>query len=198
LDRRKAANGRLDTGQWFAIPEPAEKMKSETQKYYNTRNRPLYHSDIQEIDMPSFQQLFIKSKGQPVEYNGQTIRMVDHLKILDGQILKVVFESVNADWRQGVCLTTDGGFVVNNQSIKKSVALWHDTAPSEVMLRVQTKKGECWVKNVWDIGNGVMESWHNGAAMIVEEIACGRRYKCNDGQPDDDFTDIVFRIELLK
>ena len=146
--------------------------------------------------MPSFEDLFLKSKGQPVDYNGRTIQMVDRLAVADGQQLKVTFESVNAEWRQGVCLTTDGGFVVNNQTVKKSVVLWHDTAPREVLLRVQTKKGYCQVKNVWDTGDGVVHSWHNGAAMIVEEIPSGRRYKCNDGRADDDFDEIVFRIEM--
>jgi hypothetical protein len=31
--------------------------------------------------------------------------------------------------------------------------------------------------------------------MIVEEIENGFRYYCNDGYPDEDFNDIVFRIE---
>jgi hypothetical protein len=147
--------------------------------------------------MPSFVDLFLKSKGRPVIYNGRTIQMVDRLTVPDGQRLKVTFESVNADWRQGVCLTVDGGFVVNNQTVMKSVVLWHDTAPREILLQIQTKKGECRVKNVWDTGDGVMHSWHNGGAMIVEEISSGRRYKCNDGRADDDFDDLIFLIELL-
>lgn len=146
--------------------------------------------------MPSFQSLFFESKGQPVVYNGQTIQMVDRIPIKNGQFLRVIFEGVNAEWRQGVHLKTDGDFIVNNKTVKKAVVLWHDTAPREVLLQVHTKKGECWIKNVWDTGNGVMDSWHNGAAMIVEEIATGKRYRCNDGQPDDDFDDIVFRIEI--
>ena len=146
--------------------------------------------------MPAFEDLFLKSKGQPVVYNGRTIQMVDRLTVANGQRLKVTFEEVNADWRQGVCLTADVGFLVNNQIVKKSVVLWKDTAPREVLLKVQTKKGECQVKNVWDVGDGVMHSWHNGAAMIVEQIASGRRYKCNDGRADDDFDDLIFSIEL--
>ena len=67
----------------------------------------------QGTSMPSFEDLFLKSKGQPVVYNGRTIQMVDRLRVHDGQLLKVTFESVNADWRQGVCLSTDIGFVVN-------------------------------------------------------------------------------------
>jgi hypothetical protein len=148
--------------------------------------------------MPAFEELFLESKGQPVLYKGQRIQMVDNVPALNGQELKVTFESVNSDWRQGVALTTDGGFVVNKQTIRKSVVLWHDTAPKEVSVIIQTKKGQCQIKNVWDTGNGVMHSWHNGAAMIVEELGCVRRYRCNDGRPDDDFDDLIFSIELCK
>lgn len=147
--------------------------------------------------MPSFEQLFIKSKGQPVEYKGHTIQMMDRISVTDGQQIRVFFESANSDWRQGVHLAIDGVFEVNGQIVKKAIVLWNDTAPREVPLKVRSKKGECLVKNVWDVGDGVMHSWHNGSGMIVEEIASGRRYKCNDGLPDDDFTNIIFRIEAI-
>lgn len=147
--------------------------------------------------MSSFEDLFLKSKGQPVVYKGQTIQMVDRFRVADGQTLKVKFESVNADWRQGIGLDIDGSFDIEGQTIKKTV-LWQDTAPPEVVLKVHTRKGECQVKNVWDVGDGVIQSWHNGAAMIVEELPNGKRYKCNDGRADDDFDDLVFSIELVK
>jgi hypothetical protein len=150
-----------------------------------------------ETDMASFENLFLESKGRPVLFDGHIIQMADCLEVVDAQQLKVIFEEVNADWRQGVCLTTDGGFLVNNQFAKKSIVLWHDTAPQEVLLSIQTNKGECSVKNVWDVGDGVMHSWHNGAAMIVEAIPSGRRYKCNDGRADEDFDDLVFRVEFI-
>src|SRR5215469_14688813 len=137
--------------------------------------------------MPSFQRLFIESKGQPIIHNGQTIQMVDRLLVKNEQHLRLIFESIKAEWRQGVHLSTDGDFIVNDMTVKKAVVLWHDTAPKEVLIQVHTKKGECFVKNVWDSGNGTMDSWHNGAAMIVEDIVSGKRYRCNDGQPDDDF-----------
>lgn len=148
--------------------------------------------------MQPFETLFRKSNGQPVLYDGRTIRLFDRVAVRDGQKLKIVFEGVNADWRQGVSMDIDGSFEVNEQNIKKSIVLWHDTAPREVVLKVRTKKSELLVNNVWDTGNGLMHSGHNGAAMIVEETASGRRYKCNDGLPDDDFDDLVFRIEFIK
>jgi hypothetical protein len=147
--------------------------------------------------MPSFEDLFLKSKGQPVEYNGQTIQMVDRVPVTDGQQIRVVFESTNSDWKQGVHIASDGSFEVNGQTVKKAVVLWKDTAPREVLLKVKSKKGECLVKNVWDIGDGVMHSWHNCAAMIVEKSGSVRRYKCNDGRADDDFDDLVFSLQLV-
>ena len=148
--------------------------------------------------MPTFEDLFATSKGQPVVYNGRTIQMVDCLTVADGQLLKVKFESINAVWRQGIRLDIEGSFEVSGEIVKKAVLLWQDTAPPEVILKVQTKKGECWVKNVWDVGNGLTESWHNGAAMIVEELPNGRRYRCNDGRADDDFDDLIFSLELVR
>jgi hypothetical protein len=147
--------------------------------------------------MPSFQSLFVESKGQPVEYKGQVIQMVDRVPVADGQKIRVVFESIDSDWKQGVHLSVDGSFEVNGQIMKKTVALWSHTAPREVLLKIKVKKGECLVKNVWDNGDGTMDSWHNGAAMIVEQHGSIRRYRCNDGKPDDDFSDIVFTLELL-
>jgi hypothetical protein len=148
--------------------------------------------------MQPFEELFRKSNGQPVFYNGMTIQLFDDLKVADGQELKVIFESVNSDWRQGVALRTDKNFEINEQITKRSVVIWQDTAPREVTLKVRTKNGECSVKNAWDRGDGVMRYGNNGGAMIVEETASGRLYKCNDGRPDDDFDDLIFRVELLK
>jgi hypothetical protein len=145
--------------------------------------------------MTCFEELFKKSKGQPIVYEGKVLQMVDRLEFTREVQMKVVFESSNAEWRQGVHLSTDGTFEVNGQSIKKGFVLWVDTAPPEVSVRVKSKKGECWIKNVWDTGNGSMESWHNGAAMIVEKSENVRKYRCNDGKPDEDFDDLVFRIE---
>lgn len=51
--------------------------------------------------------------------------------------------------------------------------------------------------NAWDLGDGRPQSWHNGVALLVEEIPTGRRYHCNDGDPDDDLDDLVFRVEVV-
>jgi len=147
--------------------------------------------------MPSFAELFSASGGKPTLYKGRVICLADRLELEDGQSVRVKFERANGEWRQGVRLSTRGSFEVDERLIKKAVLLWHDTAPSEVLLKVHTRNGECWIKNVWDRGDGVVDSGHNGAAMIIEERTGTRRYFCNDGDPDEDFDDLVFTVEIV-
>jgi len=147
--------------------------------------------------MINFESLFVKAKGNPIEYNGGLIHMVDRLVVKNLQRLRFVFDSANSHWRQGIHISTDGGFEVNGRKFKKAVVFWNDTAPKTIEVIVETKKGECWIKNVWDVGDGVMESWHNGAAMMIEDIGGSKLYRCNDGDPDEDFDDLVFRVEFI-
>lgn len=90
-------------------------------------------------------------------------------------------------------------FIVKGQRIpgKNGTVMWEDTAPQTVEFEADTDSAAVEVRNVWDVGDGVMHSWHNGAAMIVEDLPDGRRYRCNDGEADDDLDDIVFRLERL-
>lgn len=121
--------------------------------------------------------------------------MMDHFPTNGASQLRLVFESCNGEWRQGIQLQVNGKFKVNGQSIRKGIVLWHDTAPEVVNFEISANVSTVEVNNVWDVGDGVIHWWHNGAAMIVEAVENGSRYHCNDGFADDDFNDIVFRIE---
>lgn len=144
-----------------------------------------------------FEARFRETKGQPIEFDGQMIQMFDRVPVRDGQAIRIVFESSAPDRRQGISLTVDGSVEVNGQVIKKGIVLWVDTAPPQITLTLNTRKGECLIKNVWDRGDGVMDSWHGGAAMMVEDIGSLRRYQCNDGRENTDFTDLIFTLERL-
>ena len=147
--------------------------------------------------MPSFQEMFEKSGGKPIVYQDRTLVMMDNFPTEGAKQLRLVFEACKGEWRQGVALRFEGKFKVNGQIIRRGIVLWHDTAPQTVELEVMGKVSAIEVKNVWDVGDGVIHSWHNGAAMIVEPLSDGRRYLCNDGFADDDFDDIVFRLERV-
>ncbi len=68
-------------------------------------------------------------------------------------------------------------------------------------IKIFTNKDYVWVKNIWEgvdhRGKKYVDSGHNGAAMIVEKIENGRRYRCNDGTPDDDFDNIIFTVQKI-
>lgn len=147
--------------------------------------------------MDCLEELFLESKGQPVEYKGRTICLADRIPVNEKQRLFVHFESTNSTWRQGIHLSTNGEFALNGQVIKNAVVLWQDTAPADVELTVTAKKHEVVVKNVWDTGDGTMHSWHGGAAMIVDQSGPARQYQCNDGHCDEDFDDLIFSIRAI-
>ncbi len=211
--------------------------------------------------MPEFQTMFMKSKGQPIEYNGKTLVMGDFFPTEGATKFRLVIETCNGNpvwqdppsawspdrgrehrtpdgrffrtsedglapwrnleppgkWRQGVALRMyhrdkqgkwqkgarphkEGQFVVGDQVVsgKTGIILWQSKDWDAVEFEIIGDAATIEIHNVWDCGNGVVDAWHNGAAMIVEELPNGRRYRCNDGFPDDDFDDIVFRLERVR
>lgn len=150
--------------------------------------------------MPSFQQLFTASRGLPIRYQGKILVMMDRLEIVDGSAFKLTFERHNSEWRQGVKFRAMAEFCIDNGvCTTKDVVLWQDTAPAVQSFCLRNvKEGTLKLWNVWDQGDEFTQAWMNGAAMIVEELENGRRYFCNDGHPDDNFDDIVFRLERLE
>jgi len=80
---------------------------------------------------------------------------------------------------------------------RRTISLWLREPFEPVEFSCVTQDGHIHVWNVWNDGNirHVIDGRRNGAGMVVEEIENGFRYRCNDGYPDEDFNDIVFRIE---
>lgn len=147
--------------------------------------------------MYSIQRLFGESQGEPILFDGYRLVSMDLFPIASDAVYRVTFESSNSSWRQGVGLQTRGEVKVNSQALKQGAVFWQDTAPTTVEFRVRTKHPFIGVYNVWDSGFGLLESRKDNAAMIVDEVPNGRRYRCSDGGLELDFTNIVFRIESI-
>ena len=147
--------------------------------------------------MPDFSELFATSKGKPIEYNGRTLQMWDRFPVKNGQTIRVAFECANSDWLQGIGLKVDGGLTERSKDWGRGLAIWEKSSPNGCDLKVRTSCGHVEVKNLWDRGDGFVDFWNMGGAMIVESIPRGRRYLCNDGYPDDDFDDLIFTIVVL-
>lgn len=168
--------------------------------------------------MSNFSELFFESKGQPINYNGKTLILSDKFPVKNGDTLVISIEKTNSDFRQGLCVDITGYCECDGEIFKQGKGIrmlfWEDTAPKQIKLRVFTDKDFVRVENIWErinsyLVNGAngeviektsksITSRINGAAMIVEEIENGRRYRCNDGVPDDDFDDIIFTVQRLK
>ena len=167
--------------------------------------------------MPDFTKLFMESKAQPIEWKEKTLMMSDKFPVINGDVLLISIEKTNSDYRQGLCVDVTGSCEMDGEvhKIGKGVRMlfWEDTAPKQVELKVITKKEFVRVYNIWEQNNSYLtsdssgrpvtmesktvDSGHNGAAMIVEEIENGRRYRCNDWHPDENFDDIVFTIQKV-
>lgn len=145
-----------------------------------------------------FQGLFTESKGQPIIYKNKELKMIDKINLPSDIKLRISFVSTDSKWKQGIILKTKGDFEINERKFKNKIVLWEDTAPKEVEMIIKSKDKLLIVYNVWETEDGTLHYWHNGGALYVEEVEGSRIYNCNDGLADDDFNDLVFKIEYLK
>ena len=141
--------------------------------------------------------LFRESKERPVHYRDLLLVRSDTFE-LPGSTVPIRFRiiSTNSEWRQGIALDTKGTVAFQGRTRGDSVVLWQDTAPASDVFICASRDRLLRVKNVWDTGDGTIQSWINGAAMWTEEIPGGKRYHCNDGHFDDNFDDIIFDLRV--
>ena len=159
--------------------------------------------------MPSFSEMFLKSKGQPIEYEGKILKRIDKFPVSYGDTLIISIEKTNSETIQGVSIDITGSCELNGKLWEQgkgvNMIFWENATvydPKHIELKVFTKESFVWVKNVWehtnDMGRKSVDSGRYGAAMIVEEIENGRHYLCNDWHPDENFDDIVFTIKRMQ
>lgn len=142
-----------------------------------------------------FDKLFKATDERPIKYKKYQLFRLDRFFINDNyKKILLSFNETNSSWRQAVVLETKGYFKIEGEKYSNSIILWEDTAPKELIIDIYSKDKLVLIYNAWDIGNGVVHYWHNGAAMQISEVEKGRKYLCNDGYPDDDFNDLIFTI----
>ena len=146
-----------------------------------------------------FQRAFERSNGNPIEYSGRIIQLFDLFPVKYGERLQIVVESVNSDYPQVIQL--EGRIVLDGERHEKScIYVDSNKLPFETEVTSRKRNGYLWVCNGWTKSTSHRKvDWsEGGAAMIVEELSNGRRYNCNDFQLNDDFNDLIFRIERVK
>lgn len=166
--------------------------------------------------MAGFGKLFLESKGQPIIYDGKSLILADRFPVQNKDVLVCSIEKTNSKQRQGFCIDITGYCEMDGEVFKQGkgvrMLFWEDTAPKQVKLKIFTKKDSVLVYNIceWEVPNRTsdikdgstksIDYGHNGAAMIVEPIENGNRYRCSDtssAEKEDQFGDIVFTIQKL-
>jgi hypothetical protein len=151
-----------------------------------------------------FVSLIVKAKPNPCIYKGKTLLLSDTFPAKLGDAFVVTIESTRSSYPQGVGVSE--GVEVFGQRVKRAV-VWeyfsvHPDSRKDVRSRLpfsfelscRNKSGFLRFYNMVE-RDGSQLYGYQGMAMIVEDIPGGRRYRCNDWQLNDDFDDIVFRVE---
>jgi hypothetical protein len=162
--------------------------------------------------MPVFQNDFIeaRAKGETLKYKGVELFSIDRIPVqkkFSGS-LKII--STNSEWKQAAYLRVldkrkDGKLKIDSDPEEaKGFFIWEpenkDKKDEIILFEGTTKKMELIVSNAWAqpdwTGRTFTNYWQEGAAMIVEVNGNTRRYRCNDGHPDDNFDDIIFEVTI--
>jgi hypothetical protein len=129
---------------------------------------------------------------------GRDVLKIEVLPIRAHQTVRLVFESVDSPWRQGVWLATEGALAVAGTT-SPQLTIWQDTAPGEIEITCEATDGLLRFYNIWDSGRGRRrESLSATSGMAVEVLDGGwRRYSCNDIGSAPEFSKLVFRIGIV-
>jgi hypothetical protein len=155
----------------------------------------------------NFGEMFMQSKGAPLDYKGKQLIMLDRVPARLGDRLLVTIESTSAEWPQGVGISE--GLEVFGERVKRAVVWEYFSIPPEQRsttrsrlpfsfgVTCRNKSGSLAFYNMTEF-KGRQQWWHGGAAMVASDIPGGRRYACNDFELDDDFDDLVFTVTRLE
>ncbi|MBQ8688255.1 MAG: hypothetical protein IJ512_06875 [Ruminococcus sp.] len=153
--------------------------------------------------MINFSDLFMESKGEPVQYGEKTLLLIDQLPISQNFSILLKLISTHSEWRQAIRIAINTGSMTVDGIIKrKEFRFWEDDLRKEpnqtIIIHGKTKDRHLSVWNayerIYNTGEKVIESWNMGAAMLKGEDGI---YYCNDAHVDDDFNDLIFQIKVL-
>ncbi|MDE3056055.1 MAG: hypothetical protein KGI80_05145 [Verrucomicrobiota bacterium] len=174
--------------------------------------------------MASFDQQFADAhaKGESVYFKGTKIERIDRFPVKSEDVLFcTIEEAVKKDlYLQGFCIKVTGHAEVDGKIFKQGKGIrlhfWDGFCDNGVIIKVFTKLDHVIVYNVCErdvtyLANDVdgsplerhsktLDYCYNGAAMIIEEIEGGRRYRCSDTSSAEKpfpFNDIVFTVKKL-
>ncbi|NUU38252.1 hypothetical protein [Pseudomonas sp. C2B4] len=146
----------------------------------------------------SLSSIFARTKGIPINFNGQTVVAIIEIKITKPRaVFSIRRSSAKNDRVQGLVLkATNGQIVVDSADAGyPEVVFWSDSSPDIAKFEVHSKSGSTLkIWNVWKSTFG-MSAWVGNAGMRVCEAGSVMTLECSDGVGDVDFSDYVVTLE---
>ncbi len=147
-----------------------------------------------------------KKTAGPLIYQDKTIYLADKIKInARAEVTLTILETNSDDYIEGVILETKGKFIFSDGFVAKKEIVFLENKFRKETFIVESKKNYFWVQNAWLDPTDefqVISYSSDGAAMIIEDNSndeyIDKTYYCNDGFLDDDFNDVIFRIQIKK
>ena len=141
-------------------------------------------------------------KGVPIRYGGRDLYRAYRLEVREGDTLSIRFLK-NVDRPvQGIGLKCHKCKLQVAGTEAANLALWVDTAPPTVVVRIAKAKpgATVLVSNLWrDEKHGTTMYYINNAAMdVVAQPDGSLLFRCSDGWLGPDFGDLVFLAALIK
>lgn len=143
--------------------------------------------------MIEFEKKFNLSRGRPFEEAGRCYQMFYAITEAMPKTFSLSFEYAILNPRQGLRLDCDDPLVIAGVK-NKAFTLWKHTAPSHIKVE-RTGYASVMIRNIWDNGDGVIQSWHGGGALIAEPgMDKTVRLRCNSTLKNSDCNDLVVLI----
>jgi len=153
--------------------------------------------------MISFYEEFQKSKDAPVTIDGTTYFRIFEINTGHCSRIHIRAKSLKKGpnaWKQAVHINSDKPLTSGSENGTEFVFWFSEggffSKPVMEAEFVCQPGSSLKIWNVWQVENAI-QSLYNGAAMRVSEEGKNKwKFQCNDGEPNDDLTDLVFELEL--
>ena len=145
--------------------------------------------------MIEFEKRFIENAGKPFVENGTEYHMVFRINSGAHHGIHIRFVRAIKSPRQGIRLDCNSPLYANGAA-GQSFVFWQNSAPFEFTVAC-APGSDITVRNVWDNGDGVEQSWHAGGAMVVKEDSKVILIRANSTLSNDRCDDLVVEFSWI-
>ncbi len=146
---------------------------------------------------PTIAELLENSDTDTVNHRGRVVRALVRLPVGDGTAVTVERLDVSDTRPQALKLAVNEGTLSVNGHDAAVIALWSDTSPSTVELRVSGASTTLEIWNAWSFG-GIDSAWTGNAGIVTRATDDGTILQCSDGVGPASFSDLVVQVTIRR